>query len=104
MGVCGKWSLAQFRGGALLLLVARPPIIKLQPRSTDRPTCPFDSAALALLIIVYHILKILPHLLVMKVQVVARLITLTLEYELRWQGHAWSFSTCHHFNSRHQKF
>ena len=83
--MCGKWSLAQFRGGALLLLVARPPIIKLQPRSTDRPTCPFDSAALALLIIVYHILKILPHLLVMKVQVVARLITLTLEYELRWQ-------------------
>ena len=70
--MCGKWSLAQFRGGTplllllvaqfrggalppLLVLVARPPIIKLQARSTDRPTqlVPphFDSATLALLII-----------------------------------------------------
>ena len=56
----GKWWLAQFRGGALalallLLLVARPPIMKLHARSTDRPTQllppPFH-AALTLLILV----------------------------------------------------
>lgn len=53
----GKWRLAQFRGAAalLLLLVARPPIMKLHARSTDRPTQLLPralDAALTLLILV----------------------------------------------------
>ena len=60
-GVCGVGSGGLHSSGValalalLLLLVARPPIMKLHARSTDRPTQllppPFD-AALALLILV----------------------------------------------------
>ena len=106
----GKWWLAQFRGSALalallLLLVARPPIMKLHARSTDRPTQllppPFH-AALTLLILVDAVSRFLVLLAdLLKVRLLVKLIALTLEYEFRWQGHAWSLSTWHrHFTSQ----